>query len=126
MTMKFAHLVVNKLTGKIILIGRGLVPGGRVMVQLVLRNTTNGRTTKHPPLTGQRVTFVDTTIQCPGMSPFGFVVRANGVVSGQDTLVNCLGPAQSSLAFGNVEIIDAALLNRDNGNKQFAKPGLLR
>ena len=126
MTMNSARLVVNRRTGKLIVTGHGMTPGGRVLVQLVLRTTRNGLTVKHPPLSNQRATFVDTTIQCPGMAPFGFTVRSNGVLSGQDTLVNCLGPAQAGLASGNIEIIDAALLNHDNGDKVFAHPGLLR
>ena len=56
---------------------------------------------------------------------FGFVVRPNGVLLGKTALADCLG-SSANLAFGNVEILDSALVNVDNGSKVFARPGILR
>lgn len=125
MTMNFARIVVNRRTAKVLVYGRGLIPGSRVLAQLTLRVTKNNQTVKHPSGSGKRVTFSDVTIQCPNGPPFGFVVRPSGTLLGSDLLANCLG-AQSNLAFGNVEIMEAALLNHDNGDLVFARPGILR
>jgi len=124
MTMQFAKLVVTKNSGKIKVIGRGLTPGGRIKVQLGVRTTRNGISTKNPPGT-KRVTFQDTTVVC-GPPPFGFIaVWPSGNLGGTINLSDCLQP-YPGLATGNIEIIDAALVNADNGNKVFARPGIMR
>jgi hypothetical protein len=69
------------------------------------------------------VTFSDLTVQC-GTTPFGFVANARGTIAGSVLLSTCLG-TNSGLSTGNIEIIDAALVNHDT-NKVFAHPGILR
>lgn len=124
MTMDFGKIVISKLSGKIAVLGRGLTPGGRVKVQLTVRTTRDGISTKHPPGT-KRVTFQDTTVVC-GPPPFGFIaVWPSGALGGKINLTDCLQP-YPGLASGNIEIVDAALVNADNGNKVFARPGVMR
>lgn len=124
MTMEFAKIVISKKSAKIAVIGRGLIPGGRVKVQLTVRTTRNGISTKHPPGT-KRVTFQDTTVVC-GPAPFGFIaVWPSGKLLGKIDLSECLQP-YPGLATGNIEVVDVALLNADNSNRVFARPGVMR
>jgi hypothetical protein len=124
MTMQFAKLVVNARTGKLRVYGKGLIPGSRVKVQLTLRVTKNGVSAKHPPGTSQRVTFEDIVLLC-AHTPFGFVVSDRGILAGQADLATCLSP-DPALATGNIEIFNSGLVNADNGNKLFARAGILR
>jgi len=125
MTMDFGKVRIARGSGKIKLFGRGMVPGGRVKVQLTVRVTKNGVNTKHPPKTNARVTFADQSVIC-GPPPFGFViVYPTGVLGASINLSDCLAP-YPGLATGNIEIVDIALVNADNGNKVFARPGVLR
>ena len=125
MTMDFGKVRIDRGSGKIKLFGRGMVPGGRVKVQLTVRVTKEPVLTKHPPKSNARVTFADQTVVC-GPPPFGFViVYPTGVLGASIDLANCLAP-YPGLATGNIEIIDVALVNADNGNKVFARPGVLR
>ncbi len=124
MPMQFGKITISKGNGKIKVFGRGLTPGGRVKVQLTVRTTRNGISTKHPPGT-KRVTFQDTTVVC-GPPPFGFIaVWPSGNLGGTIDLSDCLQP-YPGLALGNIEIVDVALVNADNANKVFARPGIMR
>ena len=125
MTMTFARLIVSARTGSVLVYGRGMPSGARVRVNLTLRTTRHNLLTKHPSGVNS-VTFQDTVASCPNpsTSPFGYTVRPNGALLGVSKLNSCLGP-NSGLAMGNVEIIDAALVNIDSG-KTFAHPGLVR
>jgi len=122
-TMSSTRLAVRKVTGKVAIYGRGYPAGARVKVQLTLRVTKPVGSTKHPPATNQKVTFADTTVQC-GTTPFGFVANGRGTIAGSVLLSSCLG-SNSGLSTGNIEIIDAALVNNDTG-LVFAHPGVLR
>ncbi|MBI3784118.1 MAG: hypothetical protein HY270_12035 [Deltaproteobacteria bacterium] len=121
-TMNSAKIAVRKITGKVAMFGFGFQAGARVKVQLTLRVTKFGQTVKHPPGTNKFVTFADTTVQC-GTTPFGFVANARGTIAASVSLSTCLGP-NFGLATGNIEIIDAALVNNDTG-LVFAHPGIL-
>jgi hypothetical protein len=121
-TMAYARLVINSRSGRILVFGSGFAPGQRVKVQLTARVTRSGVATKHP-LGINNVTFQDVAVQCPN-TPFGLTVRPNGVLLGSLTLSDCF--MSPGLAKGNIEILDAALLNVDNGDKVFARPGLER
>jgi hypothetical protein len=120
----FGKLVVKSKTGRISVLGRGMIPGSRVKILLTVRVTKNGVLTKHPPTTSSRVTFADQTLLC-AQDPFGFVVSARGVLGGKTDLATCTAP-NGGLATGNIEILDAALVNADNNNRVFARPGILR
>lgn len=125
MTMDFGKIRVSKGSGKIKLFGRGMIPGGRVKVQMTVRVTKTGVNTKNPTKTNARVTFADQTVIC-GPPPFGFViVYPTGVLGASINLSDCLSP-YPGLATGNIEILDVALVNVDNANKVFARPGVLR
>ncbi|GIW45844.1 MAG: hypothetical protein KatS3mg077_3126 [Candidatus Binatia bacterium] len=125
MTMDFGKVRVTKDTGKLKLFGRGMIPGGRVKVQLSVRVTKTGVNTKSPTKSNARVTFEDQTVIC-GPPPFGFViVFPTGVLGASIDLADCLSP-YPGLATGNIEILDVALVNADNGNKVFARPGVVR
>jgi hypothetical protein len=124
MTMTWARLVVSGKTGKVKVFGRGLIPGSRVKVQLALRVTKGGVLTKHPPSTNQKVTFQDVVILC-AQTPFGFVVNSSGVLAGSADLATCLAP-HTGLATGNIEIVEAGLVNHDNSDRLFARSGILR
>jgi len=140
-TMKWARLTVSKFPGngggqgRIQLIGVGFQSGQRVAVQLTLRTSKLESKVKHLPGPGTNkfLTFEDTTVQCgPGpltgpMCADGvFTARPNGLIAGSVTLSGCLTSNGEAigLARGNVEIIDAALLNCDTG-KILAVPGIL-
>src|ERR1700687_4541545 len=119
--MNFAKLRVSQ-RGRIALFGTGFTLGDVLRVRLRLRVTKENVLTKHPTAVN-RVTFADDTVDCP-KSPDAFAVRPNGAVAGSTDLGACLSP-NASLAQGNIEIIDAALVNVMNG-KEVAKPGVLR
>jgi hypothetical protein len=124
LTMTFGKLVVRPRSGKVVVLAHGLPVGARVKIQLTVRVTKNGLQIKHPPGFNQRVTFADQTVLC-GDTPFGFVVNGRGTLAGQIQLSTCLAP-YPTLATGNIEILDAALVNADNSDKPFARPGILR
>jgi len=124
-TMKVARLTISKATGKMALFGRGFVFGNRVSARLTLRVTKQGQATSPAPGSNS-VTFTDATIMCPN-APFWFVARQAGTLAGSIKLSDCLqqnGDA-SGLSTGNIEILDAELVNIDSG-KVFARPGILR
>ncbi|MCX8073409.1 MAG: hypothetical protein N3C12_13300 [Candidatus Binatia bacterium] len=125
MKMDFGKVRILKGSGKIKVFGRGMTPGGRVKVQLTLRVTKLGVNTKNPSKTNARVTFADQVVTC-GPPPFGFViVYPTGALGASIDLADCLAP-YPGLATGNIEIEEVALVNVDNGNKVFARPGVLR
>ena len=127
-TMRVARLTVRKLrtTGKVTLYGAGFKPGQRVAVSLMLRTSKAGQTTKHPPQTGQRITFADVAISCGNGFGGCFVAGNGGAIAASQNLSDCLtqNGLPASLASTNVEILDAALVNCDTG-KIFARPGIL-
>jgi hypothetical protein len=126
LTMGFARLAVSA-RGRIGLFVTGLPFTARVRIQLTLRVTRVVGQVKHPPGSNKRVTFQDVTIQCPppATSPFGLVANGRGAIASRMTLESCLSP-NTALATGNIEILNAALLDIDNSNKVFAVPGILR
>lgn len=132
LTMKNARVVVSRRTGKVIVTGKGFPFGARVKVQLDLRVTRKGLTTKNPVATNQTVTFQDVTVICP-TPPFQFLANARGGLAGRVALADCLGSNSGLVApaatgqppVANIEILGAVLLNADNG-KVVARPGILR
>lgn len=129
-TMAFSRLIVKRYPsaggqGRIRFFGRGFQPGQRVQVQLTLRTTRSGQTTKNPTGSGKTVTFADVTILCGNQSMNSFVANARGVAAGNQLLTDCL--AQNAqpigLAAENVEILSSALVNHDTG-KVLAIPGI--
>lgn len=122
--MNYAKLRLNQ-RGRIGLFGTGFTLGDQLRVRLTLRVTRTGMNVKHlpGPGTNKRVTFVDTTIDCP-KSPDVFSVRPNGAVAGSADLAACLVPVQG-LSAGNIEILDASLVNVMT-NQIVAVPGILR
>jgi hypothetical protein len=126
LTLGFARLAVTA-RGRIGLFATGLPFTARVRIQLTLRVTRTVTTVKHPPGSNKRVTFQDVIVQCPppATSPFGLVANGRGAIAARMTLESCLSP-NTTLATGNIEILDSALLDIDNGNKVFAVPGILR
>jgi hypothetical protein len=119
--MKFTKLNMNTL-GHIRLTGTGFALGDEVRVRLTLRVTRNAGT-KHPPAASTRVTFADTTVDCP-KAPDAFNARPNGAIVGFTDLATCLD-TNSGLASGNIEVIDVSLINALTG-KVVAVPGVLR
>jgi hypothetical protein len=120
--MKFAKLRVTN-RGRIALFARGFTLGDVLRVRLTLRVTKVNISKLHPP-GADRVTFADTTVDCP-QSPVAFSARPNGAITGYTTLDACLGP-NSGLAKGNIEILDVSLVNALPGGKVVAVPGILR
>lgn len=144
-TMKWARLTVTKFPsngggqGKIQLVGVGFQSGQRVAVRLTVRTShIEGKVKQHNlgtkgPGTNKFLTFEDATVECgPGpltgamCSGEVFTARPNGLVAGSTTLSSCLttNGLPVGLAKGNMEIVDAALVNCDTG-KVFAVPGIL-
>jgi hypothetical protein len=124
MTFDAAKIEIRAKSGRIKVSGRGFPLGARVRLQLLVRVTKDGMLTKHPPSTNQRVTFSDQTLLC-GPSPFGFVTSARGILAGTTDLSTCVAP-NGGLASGNIEVLEAALVNVDNSDRVFARPGILR
>jgi len=106
-----------------VVLGRGFEFGSRVIVQLKLRVTKQAQDTPSSPPGGVPITFEDFTVNCPGASPW-FPTNNNGALLGRAYLTDCI--PYPGLANGNIEILDSALLNPDNGNKVFARPGIRR
>jgi len=123
MKMNFARLAINARTGRLVVFGRGFEFGSRVIVELKLRVTKQGQDTPSSPPGGVPITFEDFTVMCPGASPW-FPVNNNGVLLGRAYLSDCI--PYPGLDRGNIEVLDSALLNPDNGNKVFARPGIRR
>jgi hypothetical protein len=121
LTMNSAKVRITT-RGRIKVLAKGFTFGDILRVRLTLRVTRNNLTVKHPPATGQNATFQDQTVDCPG-SPDAFTVRPNGAIAASTDLAACL--PNSGLAFGNIEVIDASLVNAMTG-KEVAKPGLVR
>lgn len=122
LTMNFAKVRITK-RGRIGIFAAGFTFGDILRVRLTLRVSQNNKTVKHPAGTGVRVTYQDQTIDCPA-SPSAFTVRPNGSVATSTDLAACLG-ANNALAFGNIEVIDAALVNAMSG-QEVARPGFVR
>jgi hypothetical protein len=118
-TMQSAGLRVTK-SGKIRLLARGMTIGDVVRVRFTLRVTRNDVDTNLG--SGQSVTFQDVTVDCP-KAPDAFAVKLDGTVSARAELGACLAPS-SALALGNVEILDAQLVDVING-RVLAAPGIL-
>jgi hypothetical protein len=122
--MKFAKLRVTN-RGRIALFARGFTLGDVLRVRLTLRVTKVNISKLHPPV-ADRVTFADTTVDCPApASGAAFSARPNGSITGYTTLDACLGP-NSGLAKGNIEILDVSLVNALPGGKVVAVPGIFR
>jgi len=120
--MNFVKLRVTA-RGSIGLFGTGFTLGDSLRVRLTLRVTRPGVQVKHPPGSNKRVTFQDTTVECP-RAPDAFLARPNGAVVGRTDLGACLSP-NTNLQTGNIEIIGVSLINAVNG-KVVASPGVLR
>lgn len=121
LTMNSAKVSITK-RGFIKVLAKGFTFGDILRVRLTLRVTRNNLTVKHPPGTGQSATFQDETVDCP-RSPDAFTVRPNGAIAASTSLAACL--PNSGLAFGNIEVLDASLVNAMTG-KEVAKPGVVR
>jgi hypothetical protein len=134
-----ARLTVNTSGNgvKLRLSGKGFTPGGqRVGVALTLR-TTNKTSVTHDSRT-----YADTPIICgpindpsPGCHYY-FLSNTNGRISGHMYLSGCftqadnlpvsnLGSDVGNLSTGNIEIVDASLINCDTGDV-IAVPGVLQ
>lgn len=127
-TLKLGRLYVRAIGGygRVTLFGTGFQPGQRVKVRLSLRTTKKNQATHHP-LGLNNVTFTDKTIECGNNAFTGcYVATAGGVIAGSVKLSDCLTSNGDSavLASGNVQILDSALVNCDNG-KVLAVPGIL-
>ncbi len=116
-----AHLTVRRGTNgvSVRLSGSGFNPAGHLSLELTLRTTNTAISSPSPA----SKTYEDTTTRC--FTP-PITVQANGRFSVHTTLVSCL--TQSSnlpavLGTGNIEILDAALINTDT-NKVVGVPGI--
>ncbi|GBD25146.1 hypothetical protein HRbin30_00461 [bacterium HR30] len=130
-TMTFGRLDVRRFPGtggqgKVKLLAFGMQNGQRVKVRLTLRTTRSGVGTKNPTKSNQLVTFQDVTVDCPVGPTNCFVANPRGVVLGSILLDQCLSQNSqpTGLAKQNVEILDAEVVNCDDGNV-VARPGIL-
>jgi hypothetical protein len=105
--------------GKLRLLGRGFTVGDALRVRLTLRVTQQDVTTD---MGVQPVTFSDVTVECP-KAPDAWTVKLNGSVSAFIELGACLAP-DSGLQLGNIEILDARVINVLNG-RVLAAPGIM-
>lgn len=126
--MGSARLAVRKTgnkRGRISVFGKGFFGGQRMKARLTMRVTQLAVQKLHPPGPAN-ITYQDFTVDC-GNSPLTgcFTANLNGAVAGSMTLADCL--AQNSmppaLNTGNIQILDAALVNCDTG-KIIATPGI--
>ena len=106
--------------GKIVLNGTGFRVGDVLRVHLKLRITRTGVNTNVGD--GESVSFTDLTVDCP-KAPDAFAARLSGAVVGSTELGACVAPT-SGLAQGNIEVLDASLVNVVSG-KTVARPGVL-
>jgi hypothetical protein len=120
--MRFGKIRVTA-HGRIGLFATGFTLGDALRIRLTLRVTQIAGQVKHPPGSNKRVTFPDLTIDCP-KSPDAFLARPNGALVGRTDLGACLAPF-SNLQHGNLEILDAELINVNN-MKTVGIPGVLR
>ncbi len=108
-----AHLAVRRGTNgvSVRLSGSGFNPGGHVLLEMTLRTTSTAVSSPAPA----SKTYVDTTTSC--FTPF-ITVQANGRFSVHTTLGTCLSQSNlpAVLGTGNIEILDAALINTDTGD----------
>jgi hypothetical protein len=97
----------------------------RLKVELTLRVTARQKVKPDPPTT-QSVTFADTTINCGNDSGGCFVARPNGTLAKVQTLQSCLtlSGEPAGLDSGNIQIVDARLIDCDNADKVIAVPGI--
>ncbi len=115
-----AHLTVRRgSTGvSLALLGSGFNAGEVVAVELTLR-TTNTAVSSPPPASK---TYAD-TMTCQSLP---ITAKSTGRVSARTTLGTCLAAGSglpALLGSGNIEIIDAALINTSTG-KVIGKPGI--
>ncbi len=134
--MKYALLTVTRyghpLNAKVKILGGGFDPLKKVKVQLTLRVTRNfshvSPLVPGTPVPGYSVTFADVTIQCGNVSGGCFVARSTsaGTLAGSQALKDCLAQNGESTALdsGNIEVLDAALIDCDSG-KVMAVPGII-
>ena len=115
--MQKAKLRITK-SGKVRLLGRGFAVGDTVRLRLTARTTRQNVTTNMG--TGS-VTFSDVTVDCP-LDPNAIPVKLNGSISITFELGACFAPT-TGLALGNIEILQARLVNVANGSA-FAVPGV--
>jgi len=118
--MKIAKVKVTN-RGRIGVFANGFTLGDEVRARLTLR-VTKTASTLHPHAF-KKVTFADITVDCPA-APDAFNARPNGAVIGTANLDACLG-SYSGLAGGNIEVVEASLVNALTGNP-VAVPGILR
>jgi len=119
-SMGFARVYLRQ-TGKIIVVGGGFLNPQNVKLEMTLRVTRQAVNTNMGP---QTVTFPDLTVQCPTI----ITSQPDGSVYNQTlTLASCLG-LNSGLASGvsNIQVVGVALLNADNGDEVFGRPGIVR
>ncbi len=122
-------IAVNAKNGpKMKLKAKGIAPTTTKIGLVLTLRTTNAATSTPPP---PAKTYQDETIVC-GETEGGtcgrfFAVDAKGKVSGNETLKDCLdkNDLPETLASGNIELLDATLINCDTG-KDIAKAGLLQ
>jgi len=129
-TMDYGVLSVSKtagsaFNGRVRFFGTGFRVGQRVKVRLTLRATRTEVAVLHPPGSHKRVTFADVTVECGNQVAGCFSARPNGAIVGSQTLKDCLttNGEPINLRLGNVEILDAAVVNCDTG-KVLAVPGI--
>ncbi len=107
--------------------GKGIVPSVKVGLQMTLR-TSNGSTASPAP---PNKTYNDETFVCGTTDgdtcEHYFAVDTNGKLSAKQTLKDCLdrNDLPDVLASGNIEILDAKLINCDTG-KVIATAGVLQ
>jgi hypothetical protein len=118
LTMENAKLRLTR-SGKIRLLGKGFTVGDTLRLRLILRVTQQNVTTN---MGLQTVTFQDVTVDCPP-APDAIPVKLNGSISSGFELGACLSPT-SGLQLGNIEILEARLLNTGNG-RAVAAPGVV-
>ncbi len=126
-----AHLAVRRSsTGpNMFLMGSGFTPPlQRVAVQLTLRTTNTVVSSPAPP----SKTYTDQTVICgttnnnaSACGHYFTIGAANGRVSGHLPLSSCVTTEglPAALSSGNIEIVDAALINCDDG-KVIGVPGI--
>src|SRR5262249_21717534 len=121
--MRFAKMRVTQ-RGRVGLFAQGFTLGDALRIRLTLRVTQRTNQTKHPPGSNKKITFPDTTVDCP-KAPDAFLARPNGAVVGRTDLGACLAPF-NNLNMGNIEILGASLINVNNANKAVGVPGIVR
>ena len=129
-TMTFAKLKVSKsgrTDTQLKIVGKGFSPTAQIGLQLTLR-VSNSLTASPAPATK---TYQDETIVCGpvtgGTCGRYFQPISNGKINAKDLLNACLAGNNLSgnLGSGNMEVVDAALIDCTTG-KAIGVPGVLR